>query len=173
MSDYMIILETERLVVRELSLDDAAFVLELLNEPAFHRYIGDKGVRDLAGAEKYIREGPQASYAKHGHGLWLVALKDGGTPVGMCGLLKRDYLDHPDLGYALLARHGGQGYASEAASATLAHARSGLKLGTILAVTAQENPASIRLLSKLGFKFDRMITTPGQAEPSRLFSRNP
>jgi ribosomal-protein-alanine N-acetyltransferase len=165
----MTILETARLVLRELTIEDAMFVLELLNEPAFHRYIGDKGVRDLAGAEKYIREGPLASYAKHGHGLWRVALKADDTPVGMCGLLKRDFLDHPDLGYALLARHGGKGYAFEAASATLAHARDGLKLGTLHAMTAPENPASIRLLGKLGFKFDRMIPAPGQAEPSRLF----
>lgn len=165
----MVIFETERLTIRELGLDDSAFIFELLNEPAFHRYIGDKGVRDRAGAEKYIREGPQASYAKHGHGLWLVKLKVDGIPVGICGLLKRDFLDHPDLGYALLARHGGQGYAFEAATATLAHARHALKLASILAVTAQENPASIRLLDKLGFRFDRMIAMPGHAEPSRLF----
>jgi ribosomal-protein-alanine N-acetyltransferase len=166
-------LQTSRLTIRELTPADAAFVLELLNEPAFHRYIGDKGVRDLAGAEKYIREGPQASYAKHGFGLWRVALKADDTPVGMCGLLKRDFLDHPDLGYALLARHGGKGYAFEAASATLAHARSTLKLGPLHALTAPENPASIRLLDKLGFRFERMINAPGQAEPSRLFMADP
>jgi len=158
-----------RLLIRELTLADAPFILELLNEPAFHLYIGDKGVRDLAGAERYLREGPLAMYERHGFGLRLVTVKDG-TPVGMCGLLKRDALDHPDLGFAFLARHTGRGYAFEAASAILDHARHALKLGRILAVTAQENPASIKLLGKLGFRFDRMIDLPGYAEPSRLYA---
>lgn len=165
----MISLETERLTIRELTLDDAGFILELLNEPAFHRYIGDKGVRDLAGAIGYLRDGPLAMYARHGFGLWLVALKDDGKPIGMCGLLKRDLLDHPDLGFALQARFTGQGYAYEAASAVLAHTRNALKLGPILAITAPENPSSIKLLGKLGFRFDRMIELPGYTEPSRLF----
>jgi [ribosomal protein S5]-alanine N-acetyltransferase len=168
----MSILETERLVLRELTPADAPFILELLNEPAYHRYIGDKGVRDLAGAEKYLREGPMASYARNGFGLWLVSLKDG-TPIGMCGPIRRDTLEHPDLGFALLARFAGQGYAHEAASAVLAHARSVLKLGAILAITAPENPPSIKLLGKLGFRFERMIALPGYAEPSRLFIQTP
>lgn len=163
------ILETERLRVRELSLADAAFILELLNEPAFIRYIGDKGVRDLAGAEKYLREGPLASYAKHGFGLWRVALKNGDTPVGICGLLQRDTLEHPDLGYAILARFAGRGYAFEATSAVLAHGRNVLKLGAIVAITAPETPFSIKLLGKLRYRFDRMVSLPGYTEPSRLY----
>jgi ribosomal-protein-alanine N-acetyltransferase len=168
----MDIVQTPRTVLRELTLSDAAFILELLNEPAYHRYIGDRGVRDVAGAEKYLREGPMTSYAKNGYGLWLVALKDG-TPIGMCGPIRRDTLEHPDLGFALLARFGGQGYAHEAASAVLAHARSALKLGTLLAITAPENPPSIKLLGKLGFRFERMIELPGYGEPSRLFVLTP
>lgn len=165
----MNILETPRLILRKLTLEDADFIFELVNEPAFIEFIGDKGVRDFAGAGKYLREGPLASYAKHGFGLWLVALKDGGTPIGMCGLLQRDTLEHPDLGFALLTYHGGKGYAFESAAAVLDHGRNILKLGTIVAVTAPENSASIRLLDKLGFRFDRMITLPGYAESSRLF----
>jgi ribosomal-protein-alanine N-acetyltransferase len=167
----MTILETDRLVLRELTPADAAFILELLNEPAFITFIGDKGVRDFPGAVKYIRTGPMASSARNGFGLWRVALKADDTPIGICGLLKRDTLDHPDLGYALLARHGGKGYAFEAASAVLIHGRTVLKLGSVLAVTAQENPASISLLQKLGFKFERMVDMPGYAEPSRLFTQ--
>jgi len=163
------ILQTERLVVREFTLDDAMFILELLNEPPFRLYIGDKGVRDLTGAENYLRTGPMASYARHGFGLWLVSLKENGEPVGMCGPLKRDSLDHPDLGFALLARFFGKGYALEVASAVLGYSRALLKLGPILAITAQENPASIKLLGKLGFRFERMIDLPSYAEPSRLF----
>lgn len=165
----MIPLETERLSIRELTLDDVGFILELLNEPDFHRYIGDKGVRDPAGARRYLRDGPLASYARHGFGLSLVALKNDDTPIGMCGLLKRDILGHPDLGIALLARFAGQGYAHEAASAVLAHVRTVLKLDPILAITAMENPSSIRLLGKLGFNFERLIDLPGHPEPSRLF----
>ena len=165
----MIILETDRLILREVTLEDDAFVLELLNEPAYLLYIGDKNVRSLEDARKYISIGPLASYAKHGYGLWRVALKSDDTLIGMCGLLKRDGMDQTDIGYALLARYHGRGYAREAASATLAHARNVFRLGTLQAVTALENPASIGLLEKLGFKFDRMVELPNYAEPSRLF----
>jgi RimJ/RimL family protein N-acetyltransferase len=162
------ILATDRLVLREFTLGDAAFIQELVNEPAFVHFIGDKGVRDLAGAEKYLRDGPLASYARHGFGLWCVTLKDG-TPLGSCGLLQRDFLPHPDLGYAFLARHHGQGYAFEAASAVLRHARQQLGLTTIHAITAFRNPDSVKLLGKLGFDFVEFIQQPGYAEPSRLF----
>lgn len=166
----MLIIQTERLKIRELNLADAVFTLELLNEPAFHRYIGDRGIRDLAGAEKYLREGPMASYARHGFGLWLVARRDDGLPLGICGMLQRDYLPHPDLGFAFLKRYTGRGYAFESSAAVLAHARSTLNRDPILALTAPENPPSVRLLEKLGFRFDRMIQTPVHANPSRLFS---
>jgi [ribosomal protein S5]-alanine N-acetyltransferase len=163
----MPVLQTARLVIREFMLRDAAFILELLNEPAFIEFIGDKGVRDVVAAERYLREGPLASYA-HGFGLWLVALPDG-TPLGMCGLLKRDFLDHPDLGFAFLARHRGHGYGHEAASAVLRHAHDQLNLPTLHAITAFRNPDSVKLLGKLGFSFVKFIERPGYAEPGRLF----
>jgi RimJ/RimL family protein N-acetyltransferase len=162
------VIETKRLRIREFTLADAAFILELLNEPAFIEFIGDKGVRDIAGAEKYLRDSPLASYAKHGFGLWCVTLKDG-TPIGSCGLLQREFLVHPDLGYAFLARHRGQGYAHEAALAVLRHAREQLKYTTLHAITAFKNPASVGLLVKLGFDFVRFFEQPGHTEPSRLF----
>jgi len=165
----MIILETERLILRELTFEDDAFVFELLNEPAYLRYIGDKNVRSPDDARSYLSIGPLASYAKHGYGLWRVALKADDTTVGMCGLLKRDGMEHTDIGYAFLTRHHGKGYAREAATATVAHARNVLRLGTLQAVTALENPASIGLLEKLGFKFDRLITLPDIATESRLY----
>jgi ribosomal-protein-alanine N-acetyltransferase len=169
----MTILQTERLTLRELTLEDDAFVFELLNEPAYLRYIGDKGVRSPEDARKYISIGPLASYAKHGFGLWLVSLKDDQIPVGMCGLLQREGMESTDLGYAILARFHGRGFARESASAVLAHARSALKLGTLQAVTTPENFASIGLLGKLGFRFDRMITLQGQTGTSRLFVWTP
>ncbi|MDQ5979611.1 MAG: hypothetical protein QG602_2586 [Verrucomicrobiota bacterium] len=168
-SARMPVLETHRLILREFTLADAGFIVELLNEPAFIEFIGDKGVRDPAGAEQYLRNGPLANHAKHGFGLWCVTLKDG-TPAGMCGLIKRDFLPHPDIGFAFLARFNGQGYGHESASAVLHHARSHLNLTTIHALTAFKNPASVRLLGKLGFDFVDFIQQPGYAEPSRLFS---
>ena len=165
-------LATARLRLREFTLADAPFIQELLNEPAFLEFIGDKGVRDRAGAEKYLREGPLASYAKHGFGLWCVTLDDG-TPIGSCGLLQREFLPHPDIGYAFLARHRGRGYAFEATSAVIQHARLCLKLGTIHAITAFKNPDSVKLLGKLGFDFVDFIHQPGYAEPSRLFVSRP
>ncbi len=165
----MSILETERLTLREVTLEDDTFVCELLNEPVYLRSIGDKGVRSDEDARKYISIGPQASYARYGFGLWRMALKESDIPVGMCGLLQREGMEHTDLGYAVLARYHGRGYAHEACVATLAHARNLLKLGTLQAVTALENPASIGLLEKLGFRFDRMITLPGYTTESRLF----
>lgn len=162
-------LETERLVLRRLTPEDAPFILHLVNEPGFLRFVGDKGVRDLAGAENYIRTGPMASYAQHGFGLWLVLLKADGTPAGMCGLLKRPVLEDVDVGFAFLAELNGRGYASEAAAACLRHGRTTLGLKRIVAITAPDNLASGRVLEKIGLRFDRMIDVPGYSESSRFF----
>lgn len=148
---------TSRLRLRPFTEADAAFILRLLNEPAFLANIGDKGVRDLAGAEAYLREGPMASYAKHGHGLLAVELEDG-TPVGMCGLLQRDYLPQPDLGYALLPEHCGRGYAVEAGAAVLEAAARPRVLATVL----HANVPSIRVLGKLGFRYERDMADHGE-----------
>jgi RimJ/RimL family protein N-acetyltransferase len=164
----MTVAQTERLVLRELTLQDAHFILELLNEDGFLRYIGDKGVRHLSDACSYIERGPMESYARHGFGLYAACLK-AGTPIGICGLVKRETLADPDLGFAFLARYGSQGYALEAASAVLDFARRQLKLPRIVAITAAENTRSIALLEKLGLKFDRFISL-AEGEPQvRLF----
>ena len=149
-------MDTARLQIRPFTLEDAPFILRLLNEPSFHLHIGDKGVRDLEGARGYLTGGPLASYARHGHGLLAVVLKATGEPIGMCGLLKRDTLTQPDLGYAFLPEFWSQGYAREAAEAMLNHGHSHLGFPTILAVVSQGNAASIRLLEKLGFAFERL-----------------
>lgn len=145
-------IETYRLHLRPFTLDDAPFILSLLNEPSFLQHIGDKGVRDLEGAKGYLTNGPMASYARHGHGLMAVVLKETGEPIGMCGLLKRDNLDHPDLGYAFVPEFWSKGYALEAARAVLEEA----KFGRVLAIVSQGNAASIRLLEKLGFTFEKL-----------------
>lgn len=163
------ILETPRLRLCELLHTDAPFLLELLNEPAFLENIGDKQVRSIDDAHRYLEQGPLASYAAHGFGLWRVDLNSNGSPIGICGLLQRPFLPHPDLGYALLQRHWSSGYAIEAARATLHHARTCLHLETLYAMTALENPSSIHILEKLGFRFERVENFPGYATASRVF----
>lgn len=169
----MRVLETGRLCLRHLTGDDAEFILEVLNEPAFLQNIGDRGVRSEADAVVYIRNGPVTSYEKHGFGLYLVELKATRVPIGICGLLKRDFLDDADIGFAFLRRFWSQGYALESASAVMDYARNVLGLPRILALTAPDNHASIRLLRKIGLRFDRTIGMPGAKEPSRLFTSEP
>jgi RimJ/RimL family protein N-acetyltransferase len=163
-------LETERLTIRELALDDAEFALTLTNEPSFLEFIGDRGVRTLEDARNYIATGPLASYARHGHGLMAVLLKDGGVPIGMCGVLKKDWLDAPDIGYAFLPQYWGRGYALEAAAAVLAHARTALGLRRVVAVVTPHNVPSIRLLEKLGMRFERTVVDPKSGEQLALFA---
>lgn len=147
----MLNLRTERLRLRPFALDDAPFILELLNEPAFHRFIGDRQVRTEEQARDYLERGPLASYTAFQFGLCAVLTKTG-KPAGMCGILKRDGLEDPDLGFAFLARYWGRGYAQEAAEAVLAFARDARSLPRVAAITDPANRRSIRLLERLGMK---------------------
>jgi ribosomal-protein-alanine N-acetyltransferase len=165
----MIVIRTERLVLRELDFDDAAFILELLNEPAFLRFIGDKGVRTLDGARDYMRKGPIDSYGRHGFGLYAACLLDG-TPIGICGLVKRDGLTDADVGFAFLSRHCAKGYAAESASAVLVHARRVLRMPRIVAITAPENRGSIAVLEKIGLQFEGMIRLEDLGPELKLFA---
>lgn len=162
------IIETKRLVLRKLELRDAGFILELLNEEAFLRYIGDKGVRNLADAREYIDKGPVDSYERHGFGLYAVCLRDT-TPVGICGLVKRDGLVDVDVGFAFLSRHCLKGYAVESAAAVLAHARRELGLQRIVAITAPDNLGSIAVLQRIGLKFEGMIRLTEHSPELKLF----
>ena len=169
----MPVLETPRLVLDELTTADAEFILELVNEKAFVRHIGDKGVRDRAGACQYILTGPVASYRRFGFGLYRLALKEDGQPMGICGVLRRDSLEHPDVGFAFLQRFRARGYAFESASAVMVHARGTLGLGRILAITSQDNTASIGLLDKLGFTFQRMLEISDDEPEIKVFVSEP
>ena len=151
----MTLLETERLILRELTFDDAQFILTLLNDPAFLRYINDKNVRNLEDARQYMLNGPMASYARNGFGLYLVELKDSSVPVGLCGLLKREELPDADIGFAFLPDYWGKGFAFESARAVMNDARERLKLKRVLAIVMPDNHASIKLLEKLGMSFER------------------
>jgi len=164
------VLRTERLVLRELTQDDAPFVLELLNSPGFIAGIGDRGVRTLEAARGYIEDRILGSYRDHGFGMWLVTVEGEGEPVGLAGLVRRDVLDHPDVGYAFLERAWGRGYAQEAAAAVLRHARDDLGLATVLAIANPDNQASRRVLEKIGLKFVGVVELPGWDEPSACFT---
>ena len=143
-------IRTGRLVLRPFELEDAPFALELLNEPAFRRFIGDKGVRDLEGARRYLEEGPIGMVREHGHGLLHVALRSIDEPLGMCGLLSREGFDEVDLGFAFLARHRRRGYCLEAAREVLEHARRELGVERVVAYADPDNEASAGLLARLG-----------------------
>jgi ribosomal-protein-alanine N-acetyltransferase len=164
----MTVIITPRLVLRELTADDAPFILELLNETEFVRFIGDKGVKNVADARDYIRKGPVDSYVRHGFGLYAACLRDG-SPLGICGLVKRDGLSDPDLGFAFLARYRSKGYALESARAVLQRGRNEFKLARILAITTPDNERSVALLQKAGFEFEGMIRLGESAEELKLF----
>jgi RimJ/RimL family protein N-acetyltransferase len=164
----MIVLQTERLRLRHMEPGDAAFMLGLLNDPAWHRFIGDRGIRTLDGAHDYIIKGPMEMVARLGFGFYIVELKENGCPLGVCGLAKRDFLDDVDIGYAFLPQYGGRGYAFEAAKGVLAHARE-LGLTRLVATVRPDNSASIRLLEKLGLRFERTIQAPDTARELQLF----
>jgi RimJ/RimL family protein N-acetyltransferase len=164
------VLETERLILRWMSTGDAGFILELLNEPSWLRFIGDRGVRTIEDARDYILNGPVAMYARLGFGLYLTELKEDGNPIGICGLIKRDFLDDVDIGFAFLPRYWGQGYAYEAASAVLAYGQGVLGLKRIVAITTPDNDRSARLLEKLGLRFERVVRYPDDSQDVRLFA---
>jgi [ribosomal protein S5]-alanine N-acetyltransferase len=178
------VLETPRLALREFVLEDAAFILQLLNEPGFLHFIGDKGVRHLEDARNYLRQGPIDSYHRNGFGLYAACLRSDaggepvgkpvgepvGEPVGMCGLVKREGLQDPDVGYAFLQRHWGRGYAVESAAAAIDYGIRTLKLPRILAITSPDNWSSIRVLEKIGMRFERLIQWGEGSEQVKLFS---
>jgi len=165
------VFETDRLILRRLSTDDAEFILELVNDPAWLRFIGDRGVKTLDDARDYIRKGPIESYARRGFGLYAVERKEGGSPIGICGLVKRDFLEDVDIGFALLPEFRGKGYAHEAARATMSYAREVVGLDRIVAITSPDNDASARLLEKIGLRFERMIRiSPDSPEEVRLYA---
>jgi RimJ/RimL family protein N-acetyltransferase len=161
--------DTERLSLRHLALTDAAFILELVNDPDWLRYIGDRGIHTEDAARDYIAHGPRAMYAQFGFGLYRVELRESGIPIGLCGLIKRDWLDDVDIGFALLPAYRSQGYAHEAAASTLNHGRTELGLNRIAAIVSPDNADSIRLLERLGLHFERMITPPSASAAICLY----
>jgi ribosomal-protein-alanine N-acetyltransferase len=164
------VLETERLILRQLSVDDSEFIFELVNETAFISNIGDKRVRNMADARQYILNGPIDSYQRFGFGLYLVELKESRLPIGMCGLLKRDALDDVDIGYAFLERFWAKGYAFESTTAVMDYARNIVGLHRIVALIAPGNDKSVNVVEKLGFYFEKVIKLSGHNDESMLYA---
>ena len=153
----MTVLETERLILRKLTTDDADFIFELLNDPSFIRNIGDRNIRTLDDACTYIVNGPVKSYEKHGFGLYLIVLKQTNESIGMCGLIRRETLEDVDIGYALLPEFWSKGYAVEAAWATKEYAKNVIGLKRLVAIVDPTNEGSIRVLEKLGMRYEKMV----------------
>ena len=164
------IVETPRLNIRELTVDDAEFIFGLVNEPSFLENIGDKGVRTLEDARQFILEGPWASHRERGYGQFLVELKEGGEAIGVCGLLYREALEVSDIGCAFLPEYWRQGIAYEAACAVMEYGRSTLGIEKIVGLTSEENVASIKALEKLGMSFERMVKMSDDDPGTALYS---
>lgn len=163
-------IKTDRLLLCHLTTADAPFIFELLNTPGWLQFIGDRGIKTEEDAINYLLNGPVKSYAENGFGLMLVKLKEDGTPLGICGLIRRAALDDVDIGFAFLERHTGKGYAAEAASATLNYGWQVLGLKRIVAITTADNLHSIRLLEKTGMHFEKKMFMEGDAEELLLFA---
>lgn len=162
-------LATERLSLSRLTLDDAPLMLDIWNDPAFIRHVGDRGIRTVAAARDALLDGPLQLYEKYGYGPFRVALRADNTAVGISGLFRRDGLDEPDIGYSTLPAYCGKGYAFEAASAVIRHAGSDLGLERLLAIISPHNEPSISLIRKLGFEFERMHTLQGADKEACIY----
>ena len=168
MSDWR--LETTRLRLRQITLDDADLMLAIWNDPAFVRNVGDRGVRTLDEARAELRSGALKLFADHGHGPYAMVLKSDGTRIGICGLFRRDNLEHPDIGFAALPDYCGKGYTGEAAQAVVDYARDDLGIDVLTAIVSRDNTPSVGLIEKLGLAFSGMITMPGDDEEICLYS---
>ena len=166
----MRVLETERLILRRITIGDSDFILELLNDPSWLRFIGDKSVRTLDDAHDYILKNPVAMYERLGFGLYLTELKGDGVSIGVCGLIKRDSLEDVDIGFAFLPKFREKGYAYESASAVMMYGRRTFGLNRIVAITSPDNYGSAKLLEKLGFNFERTIKLSDDSEGVSLFA---
>jgi RimJ/RimL family protein N-acetyltransferase len=168
----MKVIETERLCLRFFDETDAEFVFQLVNEPGWLQNIGDRGVRNVDDARRFITDRLAASYERFGFGLYLVELKETGESAGMCGLVKRDSLEDVDIGFAFLEKFQSKGYAFESAAAVTDYAQNALGLKRLAAIVSPGNRGSIKLLEKLNLHFERMIKMPGDAEEIKFFARD-
>jgi [ribosomal protein S5]-alanine N-acetyltransferase len=167
----MTLIDTNRLVIRDITEQDFHFIFRLLNEPSWIKYIGDKGIKTETDAKNYIQTGPLQMYKDFGFGLFLVTLKENAIPIGLCGLIKRPSLENIDLGYAFLPEYTGKGYAFEATKAVIKYGKEQLSIDKIVAITTIDNLNSEKVLLKLGFSFDSIIIENNASEELKLFTK--
>lgn len=163
-------LSTERLTLRRAEATDTAFIVELVNDPGWLEYIGDRGIHTTAAALTYIEDKLWAAEAQHGYAMGILTRRDSGQPVGAAGFLRRDFLPHPDIGYALLTAHAGQGYATEICHALMAQGRSQFGFSAVLGLTSAHNTRSLAVLRKIGLTYLRTEQLPGWSDPSVIYS---
>lgn len=165
-------LETQRLTLRYLTIDDAELMLAIWNDPAFVRYVGDRGVRTIESAQEAMRQGVLKLYEEHDYGPFRIAVRDTGEAIGICGLFHREGLDDPDIGYATLPEYCGRGYAYEAACAVIDDSAARLAIERLIAIISPQNSASIGLIGKLGFEFERMHRMPGSDDDIGIYGKS-
>jgi [ribosomal protein S5]-alanine N-acetyltransferase len=166
-----IILNTNRLILREADPSDSQFFYELLNSPKWLKYIGDRGIKTLMNAEDYINDKLINSYKTNGFGLYVYELLESNKPIGICGFIKRDYLDSEDIGFALLPEYERKGYTYEISIAVLDYGEKNLSINKVYAITSKDNLASQELLKKLGFNFKSYVNEPDTDEELLIYSR--
>ncbi|NCF74145.1 MAG: GNAT family N-acetyltransferase [Gammaproteobacteria bacterium] len=165
------LMETDRLRMRPVTVEDTALMLAIWNDPAFIENVADRGIRTAEQARDAIEAGAQKLFEDYGYGPYCMSLKANGTMIGICGLFKRENIEYPDIGFGVLPDYCGKGYAGEAAMAVVDFARDSLGISILTAIVSPTNTPSIRLIKKLGLDFERMITMPGDAEAICLYSR--
>lgn len=163
------VLESERLYLEEFTINDASFFHELVNDPDWIKYIGDRNIKSIKDAEDYLTNKIIPSYQEFGFGFYIVRIKESKLPIGMCGLIKRQWMNYVDIGYAFLSEFRGKGYAIESSFATKKYAKEQLGIHQLAAITDVNNERSGNLLKKLGFEYNRLITYPGEESKCRLY----
>lgn len=166
----MKVLETDRLVLSEATVADAPFILTLVNDAEWLTFLDNRGITTLAEAELYVLNTLCRGYLEWGFGLYLVTLKGSMVPIGVCGLLKREYLEFADIGFGFLSDYCGMGYAGESAKGVMAYGKNTLGLKTILAIVDPHHQKSIKLLHKIGLRFSRSITSPVNGSALQVYA---
>ena len=168
----MIVAETERLLLSKFTLDDAPFFLELVNTPNWIKYIGERNIKTVEQAEDAIKKGHLKSYATHGFGFYTLQLKsEQNNTIGTCGLIKRDTLDHADIGFAMLPKYEGKGFGFESSMAVLKLAKEQFELKKVLAITLPTNQNSIKLIEKIGLSYEKRVKPFEDDEELLLFAK--
>jgi ribosomal-protein-alanine N-acetyltransferase len=165
------LMETERLRLRPVTVDDTALMLAVWNDPAFIENVADRGIRTVEQAREAIKAGAQKLFDDYGYGPYCMSLKSGGAMIGICGIFKRENIDDPDIGFGVLPDFCGKGYAGEAAQAVVEYAHNTLGISVLTAIVSPTNAASIGLIEKLGLTFERMVIMPGDDDAICLYSR--